>query len=58
MSFCEPAPIGLSNYVSVVKIGPSNPRYDNCDWILRTGNVMVEQRTRQLASGYKTSKKK
>lgn len=58
MSFCEPAQIGLSNDVSVVKIGPSNPRYDSCDWILRTGDVMVEQRTRQLAKGYETSKKK
>lgn len=52
MSFCEPAQIGLSNDVSVVKIGPSNPRYDNCHWILCKGNVIVEQRTRQLASGY------
>lgn len=51
--FFEPAQIGLSNDVWVVKIGPSNPRCDNCDWILRKGNVMVEQRTRQLASGYK-----
>lgn len=52
MSFCEPAQIGLSNDVSVVKIGLSNPRYDNCHWILHKGNVIVEQRTRQLASGY------
>lgn len=33
--------------LSAVKIGLTNPRHDNFDWIMCIGDEMAEQRTRQ-----------